>query len=275
MNRMFDRGITLVECLVALVAGSVILGGMASLYMTADLAARSNATDIHGVAVDYNLDRVLAEIATATTAGGTNPTRRAYSNTVDSGTLPSAILVYERPRSIRSTVRFTPAQGGPSSAKSLNNVDPRHPFPVFFDSNVLVNPSDRMTNVSPTRFPDNWVTGIIALHRRDPDNQVPPRFRIGILWHAELTMRQMVTEYGLPQSFVRNAPPPGSTAYPTAMTEAAVIAMAAVENPHLIFAGTRVLGVGVQSFEVNGHPRSGPDGDPSVVVEPMRWQVKR
>lgn len=262
-------GLTLVECLVALISASVLLAGFASLYTVADLAARDNVQDVHAVAIDYNLDRVLAEIAIATTGVGDFPTRRVYDNTggpaPSSATEPSCILVYERPLSIRCALRWA---AGPPLEVPRNNTIPagwRHPFPVFFYTEN--GSAEGMTNVDPTVHRDNWSTGIVALQRGDRDTN--GRFRTGILWHAELTMRAM-GQYGLPQSFVESRT---GTGYPTYMSQADVVTLASRPDAQRVFANTRVLGIGIQTFLVNGRPRMATTD--ARLLEPMTWKVTR
>lgn len=265
---MARRGITLVECLVTLVAGSVILAGFASLFTVADLAARTNVDDVHAVAIDYNLDRVLGEIATATTGVGDFPTRKVYDNAGSTPASPSCILVYERPLSIRCTLRWAGLKGPPGTVPRNNTIPGgfRHPFPVFFHTDN--GSAAGMTNVDPTVHRDNWLTGIVALRRGDPDAN--GRFRTGILWHAELTMFAMQQQYGQPLSFVESR---SAIGYPTFLTQAQVIALASRPDAHRLFANTRVLGIGIQTFEVNGRPRT-PSGD-ARQLEPMAWKVSR
>jgi hypothetical protein len=268
------RGITLIECLVTLVAASVILAGFASLFTVADLAARGNVEDVHGVAIDYNLDRVLGEIATATTGVGDFPTRKVYENVSASSphtaAQPSCILVYERPISIRCSLRWAGAKGPPGSVPRNNTIPGgfRHPFPVFFFTEN--GSAQGMTNVDPTVHPENWLTGIVALRRGDPDGN--GRFRTGILWHAEMTMRAFqLHSSAVPQlSLVESRSGAG---YPTYLTMADVQRLAARDDAHRLFAGTRVLGIGIQSFEINGRPHT-PSGD-ARLLEPMTWKVTR
>src|SRR5262249_53597487 len=116
LMRSQRRAVTLLECLVTLIASTVILGGLFGLFTVADQAARGNVSDVFTSAMDYNLDRVLSEIATSTSAGGA-PTRQAIAKTGTYGdTAPShnMILVYERTRDIRSTAYWNAAQGGPN-----------------------------------------------------------------------------------------------------------------------------------------------------------------
>lgn len=259
------------ECLVALISASVLLAGFASLFTVADLAARDNIEDVHAVAIDYNLDRVLAEIATATTGVGDYPTRKVYDNTggpaPSTPAEPSCILVYERPLSIRSTLRWAGAKGPPGDVPRNNTIPSgfRNPFPVFFYTET--GSADRMTNVDPTVHKDNWLTGIVALQRGDRDTN--GRYRTGILWHAELTMRAM-EQYGLSLSFVESRAGAG---YPSFLTQAQVVALASRADAHRVFANTRVLGIGIQTFLVNGRPRTATTD--ARLLEPMTWKVTR
>lgn len=261
------RGITLIECLVSLVAGSVILGGFLALFTTADLAARSNSSDVESSAADYNLDRVLGEIAACTTGLGATPTRLHFPNIgpePDAAGNENKVLVYERMRDIRSTAYWSAAQGGPIGANQPppNTVNPKHPFPLFYHPGTGV--VDQYTNIDVNAgiggYSQNWLTGIVGLYRRDRDPNTG-RYRTAILWQAELPMNIMVG-YGLPMSFVQNGSP-GANAAPTCLTIPQVQALADNENPHLMFEGTRVLGVGIQTFDVVAN------------ADQMTWRVTR
>ena len=286
MGSSSRRGLTLVECLVSLVASSVVLGGMLGLFTVADSAARSNSSDIFTSAMDYNLDRVLSEVGQSTSAGN-NPTRRMvprtglYGDTVvqpwEDPADPSSnqILVYDRPKRIISTAYWTRAQGGPPPG--FNPIPfqmltyAQHPFPCFLNpSPTGLNGAnyglpDDMTNIDVNkvdangafRFSEEWLTGIVALSRRDPD-PVGRRYRTGILWHIELPMARN-QDAGRPLSFCRNN---GGVGYPGFMDENTLNQLLNVDNPHLLFPGARVIGVGIQSFRV----------DPA---DPMSWSVRR
>lgn len=271
------RGITLIECLVSLVASSVILGGLLGLYTVADQAARTNSGDIFTTAMDYNLDRVLSEIG-ASTSAGTNPTRRSINRTGSYGhgvtqpwdltPSPNQILVYDRPRRIVATSYYTPAQGGP-----VVNPFPAamisyrtHPFPLVLNPtlrNIEPEPyfgkPDGMTNIdisNSVEFTKDWETGIVALSRRDPD-PISGRYRTGILWAVEMPFNRLQALLGA-QSFCPNGT--GSGPYPSYIAD--INARIDVNNPQLLFPGTRILGVGIQSFAIDA-------GDP------MTWRVTR
>jgi len=275
------RGLTLIECLVALVASSVILGGMLGLFQVADAAARSNAGDIFSNASDFNLDAVLSQIAASTSTIGNNPTRVVISNT-DGGTgncqdnatvtvggtagpSPCQILVYERCRDLRSTAYWNGTQqNNPPNGNVLPAAIPSytaHPFPLYENPNS--NPlgsAAGMTNINVntvdgvSTYSDNWLTGIVALYRRDLDTTDPNngRFRTGILWNAEIPMSKM-TAYGYPNPYSLCPKLGGGCGTCPASLDAAGVnslLTAAGGNPHLIFAGTKILGIGIQSFQV-------------------------
>lgn len=275
------RGLTLVECLVSLVASSVILGGLLGLYSVADIAARSNTSDVYAASMDYNLDRVLTEVAASTSNSTFNPTRRAFphpgpfgDNTPNANS-PNQYLVYERPRRIVCTSYWSSAQGGPGPANLIPPAMPgygNHPLPLFRnpgdDSTFrMVNLDLRQADATNYSFADNWLTGIIALHRRDPydsdSDGVVDRFRTGILWQIEMPMPRLM-DYGLLPG------PNGGTFCPNGGTNGAAAAVPlptiggilTTDNPHLRFAGARILAVGVQTFKIDSS-------------DPMTWQVTR
>lgn len=259
----------------SLVASSVILGGLLSLFIVADQAARGNAGDVFASATDYNLDRVLSEIASSTSAAGSSPSRQAFANTgsengPDAAGSPNVILVYDRTRNLVSTAYWSIAQGGPGIGTPASMPDyAAHPYPVFLNP---VRPpagafgsATNMTNADVNRknFAENWLTGIVALYRRDFDANTG-RFRTGILWHAEINMARMSGLYALPKSLNPNEKGgAGGGGLPDSVASAAALnTLINRVNPHLMFAGARVLGVGIQTFNVNA-------GDP------MSWTVTR
>lgn len=282
MARENRRGLTLIECLVSLVASSVILGGLLGLFTVADLAARSNSGDVYSTSMDYNLDRVLTEIATSTSASA-NPTRiqlnhpGAFGHNAPIANSPNQFLVYERPRKLVCTSYWTTNQRGPGPANQVPPAMPgyaAHPFPLFLNPQSTTPVPTDMTNVDLTKvdtsgypFSDNWMTGIIALHRRDPYDSdgdgFVDRFRTGILWQFETAMPRL-QDYGLAGSaagatFCPNAGLPGAA---PAVSVATINGFLTADNPQLRFAGARILAVGVQTFGINAG-------------EPMTWTVTR
>ena len=277
MHHPRRRAVTLIECLVTLVASSVLLGGFLGLFTVADQAARGNVSDIYAAAADHNLDRVLSDIASMTSSGGA-PTRQAFGKT---GAFPDVVgppksrnmvLVYERPRDIRSTAYWNFAQGGPAAGVN----DPPSAVPGFNENPyaLFLNPHQvtpagvfgspaRMTNIDMNQsalYRNNWVTGIVALNRSDFDGT---KYRKGILWHVEIPMDQTTSVYSLPfETFCPNVSP-GTNGFATCYSAASInVLLNSVANPHLLLPGTRVLAVGVQTFEVDA-------GDP------MTWAVTR
>lgn len=275
------RGLTLVECLVALVSSSVILGGLLGLYAVADQAARTNTSDVYGSSMDYNLDRVLTEIAASTSNSTFNPTRRAFphggafGDNAPFGNSPNQFLVYERPRRIQCTSYWTIAQGGPGPANPVPPLMPsygNHPLPLFRNPetdaiDAMVNLNLQQANPVTTPFTDDWMTGIVALHRRDPYDSdgdgTNDRFRTGILWHFEAPMPRLF-DYGLAVS-TRGAtfcPNSGVNGNAPAVALATIGGFLTTDNPHLRFAGARILAVNVQTFKIDS-------------ADPMTWQVTR
>lgn len=265
----------------SLVASSVILGGLLGLYSVADTAARSNSSDVYGSSMDYNLDRVLTEIAASTSNSTFNPTRRAFAHPGAFGdnnpiaNSPNQYLVYERPRRILCTSYWTIAQGGPGPANPVPPAMPaygNHPLPLFRNPgddsiDFMVNLNLQQANPLTTPFTDDWLTGIVALHRRDPydsdgDGAVD-RFRTGILWQIEMPMPR-VADYGLATS-ARGAtfcPNSGLNGAAPAVALSTIGGFLTADNPHLRFAGARVLAVNVQTFKIDS-------------ADPMTWQVTR
>jgi prepilin-type N-terminal cleavage/methylation domain-containing protein len=160
-------GLTLVECLVAIVASSVLLAGMASLYTTADLESRFAGSQIAGAWLDHNLDRTMSLIATLTSPASRKIVALSGQD----------ILAYERLASLRSTAQNNP-------------IEPDHPYPTLFD--VL---GGDTINVNPDTFPANWLTGVVVLYRAEASG---PRFLTTVLWSAEMTFQQMTSTYGYP-----------------------------------------------------------------------------